>query len=270
MRREAGARRIEEDEIGEGQPGLGIGIGDRCRGGRERRAGHRQPPGPHRADIEEAGRRARAAIDGERDRARRGIAGVVPLEGDIGDIRLRRAATGVDEPHRACAGGESEALPTNVDRMRCHRFRRQRRARRRGRLPALLGAISPGARGALLRRRKRRGGNQKRRCKRANRPRPVLLSHDPLIRRSKWGAWQGRRARSISAGPAESKNISPLRRRSPAIRRKTGQAQQAIKIALLAIFERDQHGRSRSGDGYGRDCRPYKEFGHDGPSHLHP
>ena len=85
----AGACRVDEHQIGEVEPGLGI----RHRLGRRRWRGgvatDRNAPWSDRADIQPGGREARPAIEHERHRAT-GFLGVLQLERDEGKFGARR------------------------------------------------------------------------------------------------------------------------------------------------------------------------------------
>ena len=86
---EAGADGIDENEIGEVEPGLGIGQHVRRRGRHRAIAADRQPPRPAAPNCSQA-EDARAAVEQKRHRPACAI-GAVELVGGIGDIGLRLA-----------------------------------------------------------------------------------------------------------------------------------------------------------------------------------
>ena len=119
----AGARGVDEDEIGEIEPGLRI-VDERRRCGRvDRRAAHRQPPRPERAEIEPRGGGARPAVEYERHRTSLRICARQHIA-DIGDIGLLRAVL-VAELDRARRRLEVERSIRQRERMFGDRIRRQ-------------------------------------------------------------------------------------------------------------------------------------------------
>ena len=122
----AGAGGIDEDEIGEIEPG--VGIVDRHRRCR-RPVGlprHRQPPRPEPAEVEPARGIARPAVEHESHRPRARI-GAVEREGERGDIGLRRAAVGIEQADRAGGRGKMQRAIGQLQHVMGHRRGRQRR-----------------------------------------------------------------------------------------------------------------------------------------------
>jgi hypothetical protein len=100
---EAGPHGIDEDEVGEVEPGFGVGDEIRRLGGRNL-ALERQPPGAEPAELEKGRGRPWAAVDNEGDGARG--ARVLQRVGREGDVRLGLVLR-VGE--RDGAGGRREA-----------------------------------------------------------------------------------------------------------------------------------------------------------------
>ncbi len=99
----AGAHRIDEHQIGEVEPGFGIGNNGRGRRGSD--SVQRQSPRPYRAKLHVRRRCARATIEHEGEGATCRL-DVGPHIGDIGDLGLQLAFAIVD---RDRAGGRLEA-----------------------------------------------------------------------------------------------------------------------------------------------------------------
>ncbi len=118
----ASADRIEEDEVGEGQPALRVGNGRRHVG--RRQGGQREPPRAHRAEIEIGGRGAGTAIHREGERPRGRIGSLEP-EGDEADFRQQGPALAIEERHAAERGVEGERLAADVERVARRRLRRE-------------------------------------------------------------------------------------------------------------------------------------------------
>ena len=119
----AGPDRIDEDEIGEVEPGLGIGLQIGRSGSNRRISIDRQPPGSGRAELQKGGGSPRPAIEKESDRPRRRIGAVQPI-GRVGDIGLRLALV-VEQADRARGRREGERAPGENQRLLGRGIRRQ-------------------------------------------------------------------------------------------------------------------------------------------------
>ena len=134
---EAGPDRIDEDEVGEVEPGLRIGHEPGGLRGHDAVAFHRQPPGPERAKVQIGGSGTRSAVHDEGDRARRRIVARQGV-GDEADIRLRPVLAR-HEGDRPGRGGEGETAPVE----------RKLVPRRPGRGKPLLADVAPGGSACL-------------------------------------------------------------------------------------------------------------------------
>ena len=168
----AGADGIDEDEIGEVEPGLGVrlhlGRGRR----RQRFAIERQPPRPGRAELKPCRGRAGPAVEQERHGARRAV-GAVELVGRIGDVGQRLALV-VEHADRAGGRREIERAAGQIERLLRGRIRRQ--TVRLG-AAAIGDALRAAAAPALLSGRRRRLGARLRRIVRARKARERESRH---------------------------------------------------------------------------------------------
>ena len=129
----AGADRIDEDEVGEVEPGLGIGDDGRRRRRADARAVEGQTPRAEHAEMQIGRRGAGAAIDRKGDGPRARLGSVEPV-GDEADLRLQPALR-VAERQAAGRRREAQGAAGQIEDMLRDRIRRQ---------PALI------ARAALL------------------------------------------------------------------------------------------------------------------------
>ena len=121
----AGAHRIDEDEVGEVEPGLGVGqqIGRRRRVHDRRRDG--EPPWPERAQVQPSRGRPRPAVDDEGDGAPARLRAV----DEVGEV----AHLGHDdtfrvlESHGTRLGREGQGAVGQGEAVPAHRLGRQRR-----------------------------------------------------------------------------------------------------------------------------------------------
>ena len=102
----AGTDGIDEDEIGEVEPGVGIGLQIRRGGGHRGVPRDRQPPGSGIAELQIGRGRTGPAIEHEGHRTG-GRIGAIKLVGGISNVGLRFAGA-VEQPDRTRGGGEGE------------------------------------------------------------------------------------------------------------------------------------------------------------------
>ena len=193
----AGPRRVDEDEIGEVEPGIGVVDEVRRRGGRQ--ILHRQAPGAERAQLQPGRARAGTAVDREGHRPA-GRVGAVELVGDVGDLGLRRAVV-VLEADRPGGRREREGAAFEAQRVLGGRIRGEPGLFRRRRL-GFSGRRRRGPGGRVLRlpEARRQGGEKSedhRREERASRHgdvRPVHLA-SPVFHAPRGEARRRRRRR---------------------------------------------------------------------------
>ena len=118
---------IDEDEIGEAQPGLRVvdQPGRRC--GNRAVVVERKPPGPERAHVQPGRTRARAAVEHERDRARGRVLAVL----SITDVKHGGLGVALVLPHPQRSGGGDVIELAAVDRDRVLRAARANRSKQR-------------------------------------------------------------------------------------------------------------------------------------------
>ena len=119
----AGADRIDVDEVGEVEPGLGVGLNVGRRRRRHRIRVDGKAPGPVIAELQPGGRRARSAIEDESDGARRAIR-PVQLVGGVGDVGLRFPLV-VEQADRAGRCGKGERPAGQIEGLLGRRVGRQ-------------------------------------------------------------------------------------------------------------------------------------------------
>src|SRR5215472_14308992 len=167
----ARAGRIDEDEIGEVEPGLAVRHELRRR--RDGDPVQRQPPRSYRAEIKIGRGRARPAIEHEGDRPTRIAA---HHKGNVGDLGDERAIVAVVERDRAGGGLEPQRASGQVDGLVGGRVGRKLALRRSGgtcrrrfagwRLGRGLGGRPLGALATLRQRGRRRGQARDQQCRR--------------------------------------------------------------------------------------------------------
>ena len=175
---EAGADRIDEDEIGEAQPGVRVVDQARGRFGHRAVVVQRQAPGPERGHVQPCSARARTAVEDEGEGAPRGILAVLVVT-DVKHIGFGVVLV-LPDPHRPRRSGVLELTAFDCERVsRLHarvgrgRYPRRGRWRRRGRWLRWRSVPCDGVRAAH----DERGGDR-----RAEPAAPDARCHIPLLR----------------------------------------------------------------------------------------